>query len=301
MRWTVSIPKPGSMPPSAAGLDGNADTLAHAAHALVDTAREYLRFQQRGPSQESVEGHLDGVRITIEGLLDPAAPAGEVAEQIIAAATASTPAPIAAPIETGQSPIQSARPGDLDAQFARIQRWAQANLGTDAFTPADADVDAAQRHWPLSLPADLAQLFARVGAYLPTLMPGYDLLTVARSEQVATLWLDLVADQRHRVPEYADAFDPARLSAEPAGSASELFLPEFIPVADRDGSTLFVDTRAGDLSGCVSPYSAEGASEGWMWPSVTAMFAALADSLEQSAIFLGARPVVRDQALVWQR
>ncbi|WP_316574286.1 NucA/NucB deoxyribonuclease domain-containing protein [Nocardia canadensis] len=88
---------------------------------------------------------------------------------------------------------------------------------------------------------------------------------------------------------------------EPAGSASELFLPEFIPIADRDGATLFVDTRGGDLSGCVSPFSAEGAGEGWMWTSVTAMFAALADSLEEGTILLGVHPVVRDNSLVWER
>ena len=88
MRWTVAIPKPGSMPPAAAGLDGNADSLEQAAHALVDTARAYLRRQQREPSPESVEGHLDGVRVTIEGLLDPAVAAHAVAEAIVASATA---------------------------------------------------------------------------------------------------------------------------------------------------------------------------------------------------------------------
>ncbi|MEV4158080.1 SMI1/KNR4 family protein [Nocardia salmonicida] len=304
MRWTVSIPKPGSVPPAAAGLDGNADTLEQAAHALVDTARAYLRRQQREPSPESVEGHLDGVRVTIEGLLDSAVPAREVADAIVAAATArsATPRTTAAEETSSTQPRQSSHPGDLGSQLSRIQQWARSRLDTDAFTAAtEIDVDAVQRRWSLQFPADLTVLFSRVSGYLPTLMPGYDLLAIERTEQIRALWLDLGADQRQRNPEFAAEFDPATLSAEPAGTASELFLPEFVPVADRDGTTLFVDTRSGNLSGCVSAYSAEGAGERALWTSVTAMFAALADSLEEGTILLGARPVVRDNTLVWER
>jgi hypothetical protein len=35
-----------------------------------------------------------------------------------------------------------------------------------------------------------------------------------------------------------------------------------VPIADRDRTTLFVDTRPGALSGCVSEYSAESALRG---------------------------------------
>ncbi|MGW5435391.1 hypothetical protein [Nocardia asteroides] len=304
MRWTVAIPKPGSMPPAAAGLDGNADSLAQAAHALVDTARAYLRRQQREPSPESVEGHLDGVRVTIEGLLDPAVAAHAVAEAIVASATAgSAPAPTAATGKSADSrPRASSHPGDLGFQLGRIQQWTRTRLDTDAFTPATGiDVDAVQRRWSLRFPTDLTLLFGRVGGYFPTLMPGYDLLAIDRSEQVRTLWLDLGADQRQRFPEFAAQFDPAALGTEPAGTASELFLPEFVPVADRDGTTLYVDTRSGNLSGCVSAYSAEGAGEGALWTSITAMFTALADSLEKGTVLLGARPVILDNTLVWER
>ncbi|MFE7720810.1 SMI1/KNR4 family protein [Nocardia rhizosphaerihabitans] len=285
-------------------MDGNADSLEQAAHALVDTARGYLRLQQREPSPESVEGHLDGVRVTIEGLLDPAVPAHEVAEGIIAAATTrSATSPTSAAGEAvSPRPRPSSHPGDLDSQLNRIQQWARSRLDTDAFTAAtEIDIDAVQRRWSLQFPADLTTLFGRVGGYFPTLMPGYDLLAIERSEQVRTLWLDLGADQRQRFPEFAAEFDAATLSAQAAGTASELFLPEFVPVADRDGTTLFVDTRRGNLSGCVSAYSAEGAGEGALWTSVTEMFAALADSLEEGTILLGARPVIHDNTLVWER
>ncbi|MFC9664635.1 hypothetical protein ACFVJ5_30760 [Nocardia sp. NPDC127606] len=219
-----------------------------------------------------------------------------------ATARSATP-PASVTKETGSTrPRQSIHPGDLGAQLSRIQQWMRSRLGTDAFAAAsEIDVDAVQHRWSLQFPAELTVLFSRVDRYLPTLMPGYDLLAIERSEQVRTLWLDLGADQRQRYPDFAAEFDPVTLSAEPAGKASELFLPEFVPVADRDGTTLFVDTRSGHLSGCVSAYSAQGAGEGALWTSVTAMFAALADSLEEGTILLDARPVVRDNSLVWER
>ncbi|MFD3425930.1 SMI1/KNR4 family protein [Nocardia fluminea] len=153
--------------------------------------------------------------------------------------------------------------------MTRIQNWALTRLGSDAF--------------------------------ITSLMPGYDLLNRSRSDQIRTLWLDIGADQRERIPGFAAEFDPAALSAEPAGTACELFLPEFIPIADRDGTTLFVDTRKGELSGCVGEYTAEGASEGWLWPSITDMFGALADSLEAESVFMNYRPMVRDRTLAWNR
>ncbi|MGW5918504.1 hypothetical protein ACWFPY_05890 [Nocardia fluminea] len=173
--------------------------------------------------------------------------------------------------------------GDLDTQLARIQNWAQARLERDAFPGVDPDPTAVEPGWPVNTAADVTTLFGRVGGYLPSLMPGYDLLNRSRSDQIRDLWLDIAADQRDRIPEFAAEFDPAALSAEPAGIACELFLPEFIPIADRDGTTLFVDTRDGELSGCVSEYTAEGASQGWLWPSIADMFGALADSLEAHA------------------
>ncbi|MEU4313446.1 SMI1/KNR4 family protein [Nocardia sp. NPDC024068] len=303
MRWTVSIPKPETIPPSATGLDGEASSLEQAAHALVQAAREFLHSRQRAPSSSSVEGHIDGKMITIEGLLDPARPEREVVEQIISVAATTPPAvtPSApAPEQPRRQPRQSLHPGNIETQLARLQHWAQTRLDRNAFTPAtDIDLDAVEHSWAINLPADLRVLFRHVGEYLPTLMPGYDLLTVARSNEIRTVWLSIGTDQRERIPEFAAEFDPAELSAEPAGSACELFLPEFIPVADR-GETLFVDTRAGDLTGCVSEYSAEGASDGWLWPSITAMFAVLADSVEEGTTFLGQRPVVRDRTLFWQ-
>ncbi|WP_194828047.1 hypothetical protein [Nocardia sp. XZ_19_231] len=291
------------MPPSAAGLDGNASSIEQAADALVVAARGYLRQQQREPSTRSVEGHIDGMMITIEGLLDPAISERKVVEQIISAANL-LPAPIifTRDPETRRLPQQSKTSCDLDIQLARIQNWALNRLGRDAFIAStDSGPTAVEPGSSVNLPLDLTTLFGRVGGFLPLLMPGYDLLNRSRSDQIRSLWLDIGTGQRERSPEFAAEFDPAALSAEPAGTACELFLPEFIPIADRDGTTLFVDTRSGELSGCVSEYTAEGASEGWLWPSIVDMFGALADSLEAESAFMNYRPVVSDRVLAWNR
>ncbi|PKV81071.1 hypothetical protein ATK86_5518 [Nocardia fluminea] len=304
MWWIVSIPKPGSMPPSAAGLDGSAPSIEQAARALVVTARSYLRQQQREPSTRSVWGHIDGMTITIEGLLDPAIPERQVVEQIISVANVIPAPAISTPdSETRRRPQQSLTSCDLDTQLARIQNWTLTRLGRDVFIAgADPDPTTVEPGGSVNLPADLITLFGRSDGNLPSLMPGYDLLNRSRSDQIQALWLDIGADQRERIPEFAAAFDPAALSTERAGTACELFLPEFIPIADGDGTTLFVDTREGELSGCVSEYTAEGASDGWLWPSVADTFGALADSLEAESVFMTYyRPVVRDRTLFWNR
>ena len=91
-----------------------------------------------------------------------------------------------------------------------------------------------------------------------------------------------------------------RSSAPPAGSAGALFLPEYVPIADRDASTLFLETRPGEHHGCISEYSATGAGSGPCRPSLSAMFTALADSLTTGEPFLHHRPRVEHGGLHWQ-
>ncbi|PKV82568.1 hypothetical protein [Nocardia fluminea] len=296
MRWTITIPDPTSMPPSALGFDGNAPTIEQAAHALVTTTRNY--FQSRGHEANSISAlaHIEDTTITVEGLLDPSVPNSDIIEQIIAAASAvPTIGDAAAAIADNRwRPRQSEPKGDLSAQIDRIQRWARDNLGHDVFYPATTTLESSP-----NTPTEVEILFEHSDNVMAGLLPGYELLSRTRSRQIRDMWLEIGTDQRHRFPEFAATYDPAVSSAEPAGSASELFLPEFYPIADQDGSTLFVDTRGGPMSNCVSEYSAEGASEGWMWPSATAMFTALADSLDDGQPFLREHPVVRDDTLIW--
>lgn len=134
---------------------------------------------------------------------------------------------------------------DLDAALDRIRAWTRAALGRDTLISAPAVSGPATAGRSLAV-GELASLFARAETTLPTLLPSHDLLTATRSVQVQTMWLDISADQRAHFPEFAAAYDPEAERRRPAGSAGELFLPEFVPIADRDASTLFLDTRPGE-------------------------------------------------------
>ncbi|MGS2806281.1 hypothetical protein [Nocardia sp. MW-W600-9] len=191
---------------------------------------------------------------------------------------------------------------DLDTHLTRIQHWSVSAFGGDAVAPA-ADIDPIVVHgeWSNRLPADLVAVFTRLGEPQLIHLPAHDLLTAGRAREVWAMWLDIIADQRARIPEYAAEYDPVVFSADPAGTPCELFLPSYLPIADRDGSTLFVDTRVGELSGCVGEYSATGAAERVLWNSLSEMFEALAESLDNGTPFLGATPLLRGGALVWER
>ncbi|MFI6168461.1 hypothetical protein ACIBCN_16890 [Nocardia sp. NPDC051052] len=88
----------------------------------------------------------------------------------------------------------------------------------------------------------------------------------------------------------------------PAGTPAGVFLPQFVPIADRDATTLFIDTRGGELFGCVTEYADENADdEGPLWVSLTAMLTDLADSLKTGTAFIRYRPTAVAGELIWER
>ena len=94
--------------------------------------------------------------------------------------------------------------------------------------------------------------------------------------------------------------DVAHLDAQPAGTVAGMFLPSYLPIGGWDANYLFVDTRPGPLQGCVTEYAREDTdSRGPRWPSIEAMIAELADSLEQRISIAGRLPVVENGTLDW--
>jgi hypothetical protein len=107
------------------------------------------------------------------------------------------------------------------------------------------------------------------------------------------------------------------LDHDPAGTMSSAFLEEFVPIAeDGGGDYLFIDGRPGVESGCVREWCRDDGNLGaTLWPSVHAMLADVAHSLEtgepalrghveaaQAQFFKVAvyAPEVRDGVLSWQ-
>ena len=83
-----------------------------------------------------------------------------------------------------------------------------------------------------------------------------------------------------------------QVEAEPAGTTSGIFLEEFVPIAaDGMGDYVFIDERPGPESGCVREWDVdEGSRLPTLWPSLNAMLADIAHSLETG------EPVLREHA-----
>lgn len=88
-----------------------------------------------------------------------------------------------------------------------------------------------------------------------------------------------------------------------AGEAAWTFLDEFIPIAGMDGYFLFVDTRPGELSGCVTVFDKVDSDDaGPQWHSISALLDDLATSLETGTPFDGGwRHAVVEGRLQWDR
>ncbi|MFE3322378.1 hypothetical protein [Nocardia sp. NPDC059195] len=80
-----------------------------------------------------------------------------------------------------------------------------------------------------------------------------------------------------------------------------MFLREFVPVAERDGTMLVCDTRSGPMHGCITEFGKDTADAyPPKWASLSAMVTDLGDSLEHDAIFDNAYlPELDDSGLSW--
>ncbi|OLT36260.1 hypothetical protein BJF84_11715 [Rhodococcus sp. CUA-806] len=75
-----------------------------------------------------------------------------------------------------------------------------------------------------------------------------------------------------------------------------------MPIAGLDGNFLFVDTRPGELYGCVTIFDkVDSDGVGPQWISISALLADLAESLETGAPFAGGwRHEIVEGHLQWE-
>jgi cell wall assembly regulator SMI1 len=97
-------------------------------------------------------------------------------------------------------------------------------------------------------------------------------------------------------------YDIGRHEGEPAGSVANMFLPSYVPFAENSsGWMLFVDTRPGPRSGCVTAFRREDTDlDGPRWPSLAALVEDVAGCLEDGRPTGYWRPVVTDGLLDWE-
>ena len=87
---------------------------------------------------------------------------------------------------------------------------------------------------------------------------------------------------------------------QPAETATGTYLSAYIPIAGNiRGDLLFVDTRAGQASGCVREFLGDSADQGTTWPSVAALLQDVVSSLEHGQPCGGWVPSVDEGWLSW--
>ncbi|MFN3538624.1 MAG: SMI1/KNR4 family protein [Rhodococcus sp. (in: high G+C Gram-positive bacteria)] len=181
------------------------------------------------------------------------------------------------------SNLHETRPGSVREQWARIATWLHERFPENSISGAEAEsieqaISATGQKWP----AELVELFELVdgdtsGPAFVAILPSYQFLT-----------LDAMVEERAEMIQiWADVWSSRGLEVPPcAGEMSFTFAPVFVPFAGMDGNFLFVDTRPGELYGCVSEFDKSGSDErGPRWLSISAMLRDLADSLTQNKEF----------------
>ena len=194
----------------------------------------------------------------------------------------------------------SAPAGSVTEQWARITAWLNSHHSpvTIAGATKSQIADAAESTgttWPPELIEFYEQINGIPPEELVRLLPGRDLFDLERVVQEREMELDVYAET-NEIEEY----EPPEGST--AGTAVFTYMPEFIPFAGLDGYLLFVDTRPGDLYGCVTEFDKVDADDaGPRWVSLSAMLTDLAESLETGSKFDKYwKPTVVDGRLDWK-
>ena len=120
-----------------------------------------------------------------------------------------------------------------------------------------------------------------------TLIPGYDLLTIEQSfdvrQRTLNAWVGIGADY------------PSQ-----AGEPAYTYIPEYIPLAERDAYLLVYDARPGPQHGMILEFEKVDADDDTTrWKSLTHFLGDLAFALENRTPFLSHTPNFDDNTLSW--
>lgn len=204
--------------------------------------------------------------------------------------------------------VTATRPSSVARQWARLSPLLTANLGVEYFGADDqtiADVEAATCSWSDEV-RELYRCVERASDRRGMLLlpPQFELMSLSQVEKQHAFW-----DHFNKTPAYGLPIDLDVEMAKPSGSASGAMLPGFIPFANQDADTLFVDTRSGPLHGCVNLWpDADVARQPPIWRSLSAMLEDLAFSLERNtpmamrlSLWHRFQPYVESDRLVWEQ
>lgn len=304
VRWEVACPT--STPGRSVAIIGREATRADALRVIIDTGLDLLHREtaEAGPLSPIFVA-LGSEFAWVRGFGDPAASKADLTQFVLDAIEGERHAAVeraaATATRAARPPVRYSTPSsDVRQQWDRIAAWFRKTIPNFIITGADDErIAEVAQQTGVEWPSELVELFRCVDG-LPrepwmALFPQHELFG-----------LDAMLDERALMTDIwqsGDAQnDPTRVVEGTAGKAAWTFLDEFIPIAGLDGNFLFVDTRPGELYGCVTIFDkVDSDGGGPQWISISALLANLAESLETGAPFAGGwRHEIVEGRLQWE-
>ena len=128
---------------------------------------------------------------------------------------------------------------------------------------------------------------AHSGPRWSNLIPGFDVLRIEEALEVRTRSLKAWQPQ------------PGSYSAT-AGASAYTFIPEYLPIAERDATMLVVDLRTSNRRGLIRQFDkVDNDDETPTWNDLTTLLDELIDALTHRTTFLGWQPTTQAGRLTW--
>lgn len=156
-------------------------------------------------------------------------------------------------------------------------------LDTERIRMAAPDIDL------LIATADWFALVAAAhsGPRWSDLIPGFDVLSIEEALEVRTRTLEAWQPQPGSYP-------------TTAGVSAYTFIPEYLPIAERDATMLVVDLRTSKRRGLIREFDkVDNDDETPTWDDLATLLDELIDALTHRTTFLGWQPATQDGRLIW--
>ena len=128
---------------------------------------------------------------------------------------------------------------------------------------------------------------AHSGPRWSDLIPGFDVLSIEGALEVRTRSLEAWQPQ------------PGSYSAT-AGASAYTFIPEYLPIAERDATMLVVDLRTSNRRGLIREFDkVDNDDETSTWTDITTLLDELIDALTHRTSFMGWQPATQHGRLIW--
>lgn len=128
---------------------------------------------------------------------------------------------------------------------------------------------------------------AHSGPRWPDLIPGFDVLSIEEALEVRARSLEAWQPQPGSYP-------------TTAGVSAYTFIPEYLPIAERDATMLVVDLRTSNRRGLIRQFDkVDNDDDTSTWNDIATLLDELIDALTHRTTFMGWQPATQDGRLIW--